>query len=49
MLKTVQTVYEIKYVSWCEVGVNGWKGETISTIYIIEFKTTIKTYFDVLN
>ena len=23
MLKTVQTVDEIYYVSWCEVGVNG--------------------------
>ena len=23
MLKTVQTVDEIDYVSWCEVGVNG--------------------------
>ena len=23
MVKTVQTVDEINYVSWCEVGVNG--------------------------
>ena len=35
MLKTVQTVDEINYVSSCEVGVNGWKGETISTISTI--------------
>ena len=34
MLKTVQTVDETNYVSWCEVGVNEWKGETISTISV---------------
>ena len=35
MLKTVQTLDDINYVLWCEVGRNGWKGETISTISTI--------------
>ena len=48
MLKTVQTVDGISYVSWCEVEVNGWKGETISTISVCALLwkyNTLKTMY----